>query len=1014
MVVNNEFNNTAQTEDASTKCGETEDSVEHSDHNTGGSDPPQPNDTESMPNIRHPSPIEEEGEEKAAFSSTNPCQDYSVHPAEQVDIEEHCDVSQGDMIGDSVVAHEPPATEEHDIQHNKSHHRSFKKSFSFLKKFAEKIHKKDSSPLPKGSTIKNDKSKLEDEQVEKNAQDEVLKEPVGNLAESLEHGNASPLENIDNESHKSHKTSAFIESSEVPAIRVESGTPDSDEPHENSNLHLETENDGTYSGTVEANYKEDPLQDQKLPGKVATAIKKGKTRKSVMWNLKKRLRSRGHAVPESEELHGTQLSDRARVEKEDEESWIPEPSLKNDDEIQDVLVDRSSSDSLTRLNEKRSQNTEDEDDKMIYDKIEYPGSRFTNKTVEDNDNLFGVVIHETGHLAEKSVSRSYSVKLHILDMETGQYFPRRHADDGNRTLPPLMTQFCKLTWNRAPCWDEVLVVDEKCSYIMEETSSVILLFELCCHDLNKAAEGHEAGKVPEMESLAWSFLLMSSHNGQSKRGHRMQLQLYRPPRMTPRIRPKWASSTENEKKEHPNEGKADIESSIKWSRLPGQSCRIPNSQCLSLSAGKKGCTALAFSHNGLYMAAACHDEDSFPVKIFKIPSGTLLKTISHHSGIIYSLHWSMDDNLLLSASSDATALIAFINSDSFMILPHPSFLYTAVFHPCHPSIAVTGCFDHVMRIWSLPLKPDRIPLLMLELDGHLGYVTSLCFHTDGSLLYSADSKGAVGIWEGDWKQGTVTLKRLFSLSEMAGVVINHLMLYPGGRRLLLCCRDSQMVMLDTKMLGVMQTYKGFLSFKEAVGCTITPCGTYILSGSEDSIVYVWNTETGELVARYNSLSFARTVCCVEFHPHDNYVAFASVEKQAPVQVYFYKKSDSDSDAIMLVPRQVRDASGSWYLRRPSVSDLELENDIKAFYNPVRRRATLEMDPGESEKWHSVLRKIDAVIAMAKYPLRAAAPFGYKQEHELEAEMWEKPRNGSYHTETKTKAKADKAFNSGKE
>lgn len=35
-----------------------------------------------------------------------------------------------------------------------------------------------------------------------------------------------------------------------------------------------------------------------------------------------------------------------------------------------------------------------------------------------------------------------------------------------------------------------------------------------------------------------------------------------------------------------------------WSRLPGQQCRIPNCPSLSLTAGRKGCFVLRFSHNG--------------------------------------------------------------------------------------------------------------------------------------------------------------------------------------------------------------------------------------------------------------------------------------------------------------------------------------------------------------------------------------------------------------------------------
>ena len=35
-----------------------------------------------------------------------------------------------------------------------------------------------------------------------------------------------------------------------------------------------------------------------------------------------------------------------------------------------------------------------------------------------------------------------------------------------------------------------------------------------------------------------------------------------------------------------------------WTRLPGQVCKIPNEPHITLSAGKKGCSIISFSHDG--------------------------------------------------------------------------------------------------------------------------------------------------------------------------------------------------------------------------------------------------------------------------------------------------------------------------------------------------------------------------------------------------------------------------------
>ncbi|CAJ0931923.1 unnamed protein product [Ranitomeya imitator] len=53
---------------------------------------------------------------------------------------------------------------------------------------------------------------------------------------------------------------------------------------------------------------------------------------------------------------------------------------------------------------------------------------------------------------------------------------------------------------------------------------------------------------------------------------------------------------------------------LKWTRLPGQACHIPNRHLLSLQGGHMGCFSLRFSHVGRTLAAACADRDGYPIR----------------------------------------------------------------------------------------------------------------------------------------------------------------------------------------------------------------------------------------------------------------------------------------------------------------------------------------------------------------------------------------------------------------
>lgn len=73
------------------------------------------------------------------------------------------------------------------------------------------------------------------------------------------------------------------------------------------------------------------------------------------------------------------------------------------------------------------------------------------------------------------------------------------------------------------------------------------------------------------------------------------------------------------------------------------------------------------------------------------------------------------------------------------------------------------------------------------------------------------------------------------------------MLHPNGRRLLVQTKDNTIRLLDLRMMSITQRYVGALNFRQLILSDITPCGTFVYSGSEDGRAYVWNTETGDQV-----------------------------------------------------------------------------------------------------------------------------------------------------------------------
>ncbi|XP_022089435.1 jouberin-like isoform X2 [Acanthaster planci] len=368
-----------------------------------------------------------------------------------------------------------------------------------------------------------------------------------------------------------------------------------------------------------------------------------------------------------------------------------------------------------------------------------------------------------------------------------------------------------------------------------------------------------------------------------------------------------------------------------WTRLPGQMCRIPNKLSLALAGDKKGCFVLKFSPSGRFLACGCKDREGYPVLVYEIPSGRFKCQFPGHYSLIYDISWAANDNEILTASSDGTARIWNLetpDSAAEKVFPHPAFVYTAKFHPQADHLVVSGGYDHVVRVWSKKNDSQTAELLQ-ELDGHKGFVNCLCFSRDGKTMFSGDSVGVIIKWNaavmakaatsdrqvkfgstsdslestgarpkeleqkltGILKQRGApdrwSVEKVINEKELEGVTINSLEVHPSGRRLLIHGRDNNLRMMDLRLFTVMQRYLGALNFREHVRSTMTECGSFVISGSEDQQAYVWNTDTGDQIAVYSNLGYKYPVMAVTYHPYEHMVAFCSRGEGHPIKVYVY-------------------------------------------------------------------------------------------------------------------------------
>ncbi|XP_072187793.1 jouberin [Excalfactoria chinensis] len=558
------------------------------------------------------------------------------------------------------------------------------------------------------------------------------------------------------------------------------------------------------------------------------------------------------------------------------------------------------------------------------------------------------------------------VKKDHRERKVVSYYEEEQIDH----ILPIMTQPYDLRQFKStvPEWEEQVIFNERFNYFIqntEESPRVILFFEILDFLSMDEVRVNSDARIQDcgFRKICWAFLKLVGANGVLNVDGKLRLQLYYPPSKTrshsdvvevydwwakcPRNRypstlyvtvrgiklpdhvaPSFRSMVAVQQEQssatlselHGEETRKSCEVSspeekkepLKWSRLPGQACRIPNKHLFSLRGGDMGCFCIRFSHDGRTLAAACAGKNGYPIALYEIPSGQLLREFYGHLNIVYDLCWSKDSKHLLTASSDGTVRMWKIETQvasAMKVFPHPSFVYTAKYHPVADFLVVTGCYDAVIRIWNANVNEIHGQLLQ-ELDGHKSFINTLCFDTEGLHMFSGDSSGLIIVWDTSVKGSSQCLFQHWRINkeikenDLRGTPISHLEVHPNGRRLLIHAKDSTLRITDLRILAT-KKYIGATNYREKIHSTLTPCGTFLFSGSEDGKAYVWNPETGDQVAIYSELSFTSPLRDVAFHPHEHMVSFCAFGQNQPILVYIYDYKVAQQEAEL-----VKDLSSS--------------------------------------------------------------------------------------------------------
>lgn len=310
----------------------------------------------------------------------------------------------------------------------------------------------------------------------------------------------------------------------------------------------------------------------------------------------------------------------------------------------------------------------------------------------------------------------------------------------------------------------------------------------------------------------------------------------------------------------------------------------PYRQVRAATPHARAISCVRFSPCGRLLATASLDGT---VALLSPSSLAAIATLRGHTHGVSDLSWSTDSFYLCSASDDRTLRIWDIRSVLSGPKPadpavdrcirvlkgHTNFVFSANFNPQTSSQVASGGFDCTVRIWDV--KTGRCNR---AIDAHSDPVTSVHFIRDGSIIVSGSHDGSCKIWDA----GTgACLKTVIDDKKPS---VSCSMFSPNGKFILLATLDDSLKLCNYATGKFLKVYSGHANKVYCIQSAFSVTnGKYIVSGSEDNCVYIWDLQGKNILQKMEGHTDA--VISVSCHPTENKIASGSLDNDKTVRLW---------------------------------------------------------------------------------------------------------------------------------